>query len=142
MLAYVKKPFLRRFGVPADLDAYARHIEALDAKHDVYVTVNTLDGQSIRHRGTHTRGSEEEVKAVVAFVADVDAAGKDGHKYPPQTLIIDALASMPLTASIIVVSGRPDGGLHVYWLLLTPFLVRNDEDQRGSSESRASGSDC
>jgi len=115
--------------VTANLDAYARHIEALDAQHDVYVTVNTLDGQAIRRRGTHTRGEESEVVAVVALVADVDAAGKEGHDYPPQARILQALENMPLRTSIIVVSGRPDGGLHVYWLLLTPFLIRTNEDR-------------
>ena len=67
---------------------------------------------------------------MVALVADVDAAGKEGHDYPPQTRILQALENMPLRTSIIVVSGRPDGGLHVYWLLLTPFLIRTDEDRK------------
>ena len=130
LLAYVKEPFIRRFGVAANLDAYARQIEAIDAQHDAYVTINTLDGKSIRGRGTHTRGMESEVVAVVALVADVDAAGKDGHNYPPQARILQALEEMPLRTSIIVISGRPDGGLHVYWLLLTPFLIRSDEDRK------------
>lgn len=129
LLAYVKEPFTRRFGVPANLDAYARHIEALDAQHDVYVTINTLDGKSIRRRGTHTRGLESEVVSVGALMADVDAAGKEGHNYPTQPRIIDALASMPLPASIIVISGRREGGLHVYWLLAEPFVIRSDGDR-------------
>jgi hypothetical protein len=130
LLAYSKEPFNRRFGVPTNLDAYARQIEQMDrAGLDVYQTVNPLDGQAIRRRGTHTRGTEEEVKAVVAIVADVDAAGKEGHDYPPQARILQALQEMPLRTSIIVVSGRPDGGLHVYWLLLTPFVIRTDEDR-------------
>ncbi len=130
LLAYVKEPFIRRFGVAANLDAFARQIEALDAKYDVYLTVNTLDGKSIRSRGTHTRGTEEEVRAVVALVADVDAAGKEGHDYPPQARILLALENMPLRTSVIVVSGRPDGGLHCYWLLLAPFLIQTDEDRK------------
>jgi hypothetical protein len=130
LLAYVKEPFFRRFGVAPNLDAYARHIEALDANYDVYLTVNTLDGMSIRSRGAKTRGLESEVVAVVAFVADVDAVGKEGHDYPPQSFILHALEDMPLRTSIIVISGRPDGGLHVYWLLLTPFLIRTDEDRK------------
>ena len=143
LLAYVKQPFTRRFGVPANLDAFGRQIEALDAKHDVYLTVNTLDGKSIRSRGTHTRGTEDEVKAVVALVADVDAAGKDGHNYPPQTRILQALESMPLRTSIIVVSGRPDGGLHVYWLLLDPFIIADGRRPREDQTSFArTGNGC
>jgi hypothetical protein len=129
LLAYVKQPFIRRFGVAANLDAFARQIEALDAQHDVYLTINALDGQAIRSRGTHKRGTEEEVKAVVALVADVDAAGKDGHNYPPQAKILQALDNMPLRTSIIVASGRPDGGLHCYWLLLERFLIETHEDR-------------
>ncbi len=129
LLAYVKDPFIRRFGVPANLDAYVRHIEALDAKHDPYLTINSLDGQAIRRRGTHARGTEDEVRAVVALVADVDAAGKPGHDYPSQSRILQALENMPLRSSIIVISGRPDGGLHVYWLLMVPFLIQTAEDR-------------
>ncbi len=130
LLTYVKTPFIRRFGVAANLSAFARQIEALDAQRDVYLTVSTLDGKSIRSRGMHTRGTEEEVVAVVALVADVDAAPKPGHNYPPQARILQALQDMPVRTSIIVVSGRPDGGLHVYWLLLTPFLIQTDEDRK------------
>ena len=104
---------------------------SLDAKGlDVYLTVNTLDGPSIRKRGRSARGTEQEVVSVVALVADVDAAGKDGHNYPPQPFILDTLAAMPLAPSIVVISGRADGGIHVYWLLTTPFVIRTDEDRR------------
>ena len=34
-----------------------------------------------------------------------------------------------MRTSIIVISGRPDGGLHVYWLLLTPFLIQTEGDR-------------
>jgi hypothetical protein len=61
---------------------------------------------------------------------ETDAAGKDGHNYPPQARILQSLVDMPLPASIIIRSGRADGGLHVYWLLLCPFIVGTDEDRR------------
>jgi len=131
VLAYVKTPFCRRFGVAANLPAVVRQIQQLDAQGlDVYLTVNTLDGRAIRKRGKTTRGTENEVVAVGALVADVDAAGKDGHNYPPQTRILQAMADMPLPTSIIVVSGRHDGGLHVYWLLREPFIIEGDDDRR------------
>jgi hypothetical protein len=130
LLAYSKKPFTRRFGVPANLGAYARQIEQMDrAGLDVYQTINALDGQAIRGRGLYARGLETEVVAVVALVADVDAAGKPGHNYPTQTAIVDALADMPLQPSVIVVSGRHEGGLHPYWLLNLPFAIGSDEDR-------------
>ena len=130
LLAYVKKPFTRRLATAANLPGFASLIRNLDAKGlDVYLNVNTLDGSSIRRRGRSTRGTEQEVVSVVAMVADIDAAGKDGHNYPPQTVIIDALTAMPLAPSIVVISGRADGGIHVYWLLAVPFVIRTDEDR-------------
>ncbi len=131
LLAYVKEPFARRFGAPDDLAGFADQIRQLDAEGlDVYLTVNTLNGAAIRNRGSATRGTEAEVSSVVALVADVDAAGKDGHNYPPQAYILDALDNMPLAPSIIVISGKLDGGVHVYWLLTAPFAVGTDEDRR------------
>ncbi len=100
VLAYVKNPFCRRFGVPANLPALARQIHELDAQGlDCYLTVNTLDGRAIRKRGRSTRGTENEVAAVVALVADADAAGKDGHNYPPQGRILQALADIKTRAA-------------------------------------------
>jgi hypothetical protein len=129
LLAYSKDPFARRFGIAANLDAFARQILALDGQGgDVYLTVNTLDGNAIRRRGSHTRGTEGEVVAVVALVADVDAE-KPGHSYPPQARILQSLDDMPLAPSMIVVSGKADGGLHPYWLLRDPFVIQNDADR-------------
>ena len=68
--------------------------------------------------------------AVVALVADVDAAGKSGHDYPPQKRILDALDGMPLAPSIVIISGRADRGLHCYWLLAVPFVIHADEDRQ------------
>jgi hypothetical protein len=132
LLAYCKKPFIRRFGTPGGLERFASEIRKLDAvpRHDMYQTINTLDGDSIRTRGQHGRGKELEVIAVPALVADVDAAPKDGHNYPPQLVILDTLAAMPLTASMVVVSGRRDGGLHVYWFFNKPFVIGRDADRK------------
>jgi hypothetical protein len=131
LLAYCKNPFCRRWGVASNLPAFARQIRALDAEgFDVYQTVNTVDGRAIRKRGSATRGTEAEVVGVLAIVADVDAAGKAGHDYPPQPRIFQVLGDMPLSASIVIVSGRADGGLHAYWLLMDPFIIRTDEDRR------------
>jgi hypothetical protein len=130
VLAYVKKPFVRRITTAANLCGLAGLIRHLDAKgFDVYLTVNTLNGTSIRRRGRATRGTEQEVVSVVAMVADIDAAGKAGHNYPPQPYILDTLAAMPLAPSIVISSGKADGGIHSYWLLNTPFIIHSDEDR-------------
>ncbi|MEI8376804.1 MAG: hypothetical protein WCJ35_28650, partial [Planctomycetota bacterium] len=129
LLAYVKEPFIRRFGSPDNLEDFARQIEELDAKHDVYLLINSLDGDSVRSRGEYARGNETEVKAAVAFVVDIDAT-KPEHNYPTQPQIIDALAEMPLAPSIIVVSGKPDGGLHAYYLFDTPFIIGTDANRK------------
>lgn len=131
LLAYVKEPFIRRFGYGSGLPKFAETILGLDAAgYDVYLGINSLDGKSVQSRGPHARGTEAEVASVVALVADVDAAGKDGHNYPTQARILEALDAMPLAPSIIVVSGRQEGGLHVYWLLDEPFVVKTDDDRR------------
>ena len=59
---------LPRFGVTANLDAYARQIEPWTPPRRL-LTINSLDGRSIRRRGPYTRGEESEVAAVVALVA-------------------------------------------------------------------------
>ena len=130
LLAYVKTPFKRIFGRPDDLESFADQIVALDqAGYDTYLTINTLDGAAVRGRGLRARGCEAEVVAVVAIVADIDAAPKPGHDYPTQLEIHKALLEMPRYPSIVVVSGRKNGGLHVYWLLDKPYLIRDQADR-------------
>jgi len=129
LLANVKRPFVRRFGRASDLPRFAHRIRQVDAAGlDVYLSVNTLDGQSIRSRGAATRGTEAEVVAVVGLVADVDAE-KPGHNYPPQARILQAVEEMPLRPTLVVLSGKADGGLHVYWLFPSPFVVQGDDDR-------------
>ncbi len=138
LLAFVKKPFKRVFGRPDELEAFADRVAALDeAGYDTYLTINTIDGPAVRSRGRRARGCEKEVLAVVALVADVDAGPKPGHNYPTQRELYTALLEMPRYPSLIVVSGRKTGGLHVYWLLDKPYLIRSDADrQRIKSISR------
>ncbi len=129
LLAYVKGPFVRRFGHASDLPRFAHRIRQLDAAGiHVHLTVNTLDGQSIRNRGKWTRGEEREVVAVVGLVADVDAE-KPGHNYPPQSRILQAVEDMPLRPAMVVLSGKADGGLHLYWLFPSPCVVQGDTDR-------------
>lgn len=133
LLAYVKDPFSRYVGTPDKLQQFADKLQLLNfgilrPKHP-YLTVNTLDTDAIQKRGGSARGDETEVVAVTALVADVDAAPKDKHDYPSQRQIIDALGAMPLPSSLVILSGRPNGGLHVYWLLESPFVIRTRENR-------------
>ena len=67
----------------------------------------------------------------------MDAGPKPGHNYPTQRKIYQALLGMPRYPSLIVVSGRKNGGLHVYWLLDKPYVIRSEMDrQRIKSISR------
>lgn len=129
-MAYVKRPCKRVFGRPDNLEAFADSVMALDAAgDDVYLTINTIDGPVVRSRGLRARGREQQVVAVVALVADLDASPKPGHNYPTQQEIYQALLAMPLYPSLIVVSGRRNGGLHAYWLLDKPYLICDDADR-------------
>lgn len=131
LLVYVKEPFCRLFGKAANLIGFAQQIRQLDRQgFDVYLTINTLDGHSIRKRGSATRGTENEVVVVVGLVADVDAAGKSGHNYPPQTMILEALEDMPLQPTMVALSGKKDGGLHPYWLFPQPYIVTSEEQRK------------
>ena len=94
----------------------------------MYLTVNTLDSKAIQARGEFARGLETEVAAVVAIVADVNAE-KPQHNYPPQSVILNTLADMPLQPSVIVVSGRARRRLTSYWLLAEPFTIRTEADR-------------
>ena len=126
LVAYVKEPFLRRFGTAGDLEGFAQRIHQLDGQGlDVYLTINTLDGEAIRGRGGLTRGKESEVVSVVGLVADIDAE-KPGHNYPPQARILEVLDEMPLQPTMVVLSGKVDGGLHVYWLFDRPIRIQDD----------------
>ena len=130
LVAYVQKPFLRVFGRPDDLESFADRILELDqAGCDTYLTINTLDGAAAAPRGPRARGREAEVAAVVAIVADIDAAPKAGHDYPTRLEIDQALLDMPHYPSLVVVSGLTNGGLHVYWLLDKPYPIRDRADR-------------
>ncbi len=130
LLAYVKYPFQRVFGWPHDLETFADRILALDeAGCETWLTINTLDGRAVRSRGKRTRGCEDEVTAVVSLAADIDGP-KPGHDYPTQHEIYKALLAMPRYPSLIAVSGQKSGGLHVYWLLDQPYVIRGEADRR------------
>lgn len=71
-------------------------------------------------------GETSEISYVVGCMLDVDA-GKDG--YEPRNVAIDAIDSMPVPASMIV-SSRPNMGVHPYWIFREPIPVKNADDAK------------
>lgn len=74
------------------------------------------------------RGGEKDISCVTAFYADIDIKG-DTHaqKFLPENAdeARDFLKNLKIRPSIIVNSGN---GIHGYWLLDTPFVIKNAED--------------
>lgn len=76
------------------------------------------------------RGSENDILCVTTLYADIDIKG-DAHAQKALPSSVDEackfLNSLKVKPSIIVNSGN---GIHAYWLLNTPFAIRNDEDKK------------
>jgi hypothetical protein len=103
----------------------AAHAYRSANQHDVFHGVNTISPAAIEDiQKRHGRGNESEVGTIDAFVADIDAI-KPAAKwpYPAQEKILECLEKMPLQVSLLNLSGRPDGGYHAFWLLLSPAWV-------------------
>lgn len=76
------------------------------------------------------RGSEKDILGVTALYADIDVKG-DAHAqtFLPSSVIeaTDFLHSLKIKPSIIVNSGN---GIHGYWLLDKPFMIKNESDRK------------
>jgi hypothetical protein len=90
---------------------------------------STLVTDIRRRRG---RGREAELQSVVALVCEIDTvtANHRHQQYPTQAVAMEALGAMPLAPSIVNLSGRDDGGFHVYWLLDKPLHVADAATRR------------
>jgi hypothetical protein len=98
----------------------------LSEKRDVYHLVNLVSPAAVGEiRARHGRGTETELQSVVAFVCEIDTNAGEHREtdYPTQEAALDALSAMPLRPSVVNLSGRDDGGLHVYWILKRPLCV-------------------
>ncbi len=87
---------------------------------------------SLQKEKQAARNTNESAYAVPGFWSDIDFEDKpkdDGKKrtkiYPPAAVAEAVLAKMPVAPSLRVKTG---GGIHVYWLFDTPFIIRNKED--------------
>jgi hypothetical protein len=123
------------FVQPSDIGWMQYVAQWKSINHDTYFAINTVNKAAAQARSDYARGTEAEIVAVTMLAADIDAT-KPGnkHHYPPQSKILEAIASMPLAPSFINLSGREDGGFHVGWLFTVPVEI-HDEAQRAYIKS-------
>jgi hypothetical protein len=133
IVIYSKRPFAVAFFPPVTLDAATVYACERSRTCDVYHLVNMVSPLAIPDiRRRMGRGRETELQSVVALFceSDTDTADQPQHEYPTQAVAMAALAAMPLSPSIVNLSGRDDGGFHVYWLLDAPVNVTDDPARR------------
>lgn len=137
VLIYTKKPsFRRRFFEPDDIDGQASYcLELSDAGFDVYTAVNQINAAAAKRRGRYTRGCNKEAAEVMGVGLDIDAGEKEGHNYPSQEFVLRTLAEMPLLPSMIIRSGKEDGGIHAYWLLHEPFTLLCEDGSQNKADA-------
>ncbi|MGA2256360.1 MAG: hypothetical protein ABSG53_17055 [Thermoguttaceae bacterium] len=115
------------FVPPRNIERLIDWTSAFGTMRDIYHLVALIDPaaeKAICER--HGRGDEKEIKSIVALVADVDA-GKPDRNYPSQKQVVQALDSMPCKPSLVNLSGRANGGVHVFWLLDRPWRIESPE---------------
>lgn len=116
-----------------------RHIEqasrAAVKLPGLYVKVNLMDREAMERRLNEKRqdcpqasivGNRDEVKTVVSFHYDVDAA-KPGYR--DRESVLEILDRMPVVPSMIINSDGDVGGFHAYWCLREPFRIVTPEDR-------------
>ena len=100
--------------------------------NDLFIKVNPMDFDAVKARNPYGIGGTAEVVAIVGFHLDVDAAKND--KYLSQEKMLEALDSMPLAPSAIILTNGDTGGFHAYWWLHDPLYIET-EDQRADCQS-------
>lgn len=76
------------------------------------------------------RGSEKDILGVTALYADIDIKGNAHAQTSLPSSVDEAtdfLHSLKIKPSIIVNSGN---GIHGYWLLNKPFIIKSESDRR------------
>ena len=94
-------------------------------------TYNTYFGVNPRSKGLgeYSRGSREDVSAVIGPFTDFDIKGeahKEKNLPETETELMDFLMGLPKTPTIIVKSGN---GYHVYWLFRELLYIRSEADR-------------
>lgn len=130
LVIYTKDPHEVDFFCVDEIEQAVEHALRVSQTRDVYHLVNLISAASVESiRSRHGRGRESELEAVVAIVCELDT-NVGSHRetdYPTQEKALEALSEMPLRPSLVNLSGRIDGGLHVYWRLKRPVCVVNSK---------------
>jgi hypothetical protein len=113
-----------------ELDRLAIDIQ----KHDgCFIKVNPMDSGKIAERQAEkvrtqgygwTVGNGNEVKSIIGFHLDVDAAKSD--KYLTRDQALAALNAMPVPPTMVVNTDGEDKGFHAYWVLQVPIRIESD----------------
>ncbi len=103
---------------PTDPEACHHAAMKLDQAGDCYNLVNLVRVDAVEDiTQRFGRGREDELQSCVAMVADIDCGHKKNHNYPSRDQAMAALDKMPLSPTMVVMSGQ---GLHAYWVLSKP----------------------
>ena len=123
------------FKLPEEIDKAAELACRLAKTKDVYFGVTP---SKRAYSDSSGRGKAEDAGALLAFWADVDLSSgihNTQSQNPPDVETVRELLKNIPTPSIAIHSG---GGLHLYWLLDSPFLI-SDEASRTEASRMAEG---
>mgnify|MGYP000867627598 CR=1 FL=1 len=107
----------------SEIDSIATYIIEEGVKHNTYYCINPRK----KRLSTYIRGSDKDVKCVVALYQDYDIKGC-AHKQKALTESKEKLLEFlekecPIKPSFLIWSGN---GIHAIWLLETPYEIEDD----------------
>jgi hypothetical protein len=114
---------------PDQIEEAAKFVESFPSGDDLYIKTSTFDRDKITdrmERGDVVVGSKNEVHTVCGFALDVDAGKRDS--YASQDDVWQAIYSMPVQPTMVVLSGQQDHGFHVYYRFRRPIVISVVED--------------
>lgn len=109
---------------------------AIRSNPGCFIKVNLMDAEAIEQRQAEkvrsqgygwTVGNINEVKTLIGFGLDVDAAKSEDYLTRDQAL--RALHQMPVVPSLIVNTDGDQGGFHAYWLFAEPVRIVSQSDR-------------
>jgi len=114
------------FNIKDELSETVDYCRKLSCKTDVYFGLGLRKKQLNKMQ----RGKEDDIVCIPCLWLDIDIHNPDAHsrqdypKTPEEALHI--LSKLGLDPSIVINSGN---GLHIYWLLKEPFVIKTIEDK-------------
>ncbi len=93
---------------------------------ECFIKINLMNAKRMLERSDYAIGRADEVSEIVSIHLDIDA-NKPG--YGSREEMLAALNAMPVPPSLVVNSNGTNGGLHGYWLLRCPHLIRDEADR-------------